>query len=60
MKDLLPRARVVVRTSNIIISTKSVPRAARAARLFLLIKPIKSLVCGVVFAVVDAVAFVIS
>ena len=57
MKDLLPRARVVVRTSNINISTKSVPRAAR---LFLPIKPIKSLVCGVVFAVVDAIAFVIS
>ena len=54
------RARVVVRTSNMKISrgrlaatskhgTKK--RAARAARLFFFIQPIKSLICGVVVGV---------
>ena len=35
-------------------------RAARAARLFFLIQPIISLICGVVVAVAVAVAVVIS
>ena len=58
MKDLLPRARVVVRTSDMKISrrrladyvkTLHLKRAARAARLFFFIhEPIKSLICGVV------------
>ena len=57
MKDLLVRARVVDRTSNMKIHvvvwqttsrhiTKK--RVARAARLFFFIQPIKSLICGVV------------
>ena len=56
MKDLLLRARCVVRTSNMKISrlcladyTKK--RAARAPRLFFFIQPIKSLICGVVVVV---------
>jgi len=57
MKDLLLRAPVVVRTSNMKISrvvwqTTSKhwikKRAKRAARLFVFIQPIKSLTCGVV------------
>ena len=67
MKGLLLRARIVVRTSKMKISrlhladyvkncTKK--RGARAARLFFLIQPIKSFICGVVVDV--AVAVVIS
>ena len=41
MKDLLQRVRVDVRTSNIKIAAKR--RAARAARLFFFIQPIKLL-----------------
>ena len=43
-------ARVVVRTSNMKISRRrcTKKRAARAARLFFFIQPIKSLICGVV------------
>ena len=57
MKDLLLRARDVVRTSNMKITrhrladyvkTLHQKRAARAARLFFFIQPIKSLICGVV------------
>ena len=59
MKDLLLRAPVVVRTSNMKISRrrladyqnidqKTEKRAARAALLFFFIQPIKSLICGVV------------
>ena len=60
MKDLLLRARVVVRTLNMKISRRRLAdyvkpftkkRAARAARLFFFIQPIKSLIRG---AVVDA------
>ena len=60
MKDLLLRSRVVDRTSNMIISRRRLAdyakklyqkHATRAARLFFLIQPIKSLICGVVFAV---------
>ena len=54
MKDLLLQARVVVRTLNMKISrrrladyVKTKERAARAARLFFFIQPIKSLICGV-------------
>ena len=55
MKDLLLRARVVVRTSNMKISrrladyikTLHQKGAARAARLFFFIQPIKSLIYGV-------------
>ena len=65
MEDLLLSARVVVRTSKINISrchlavyvkkcTKK--RAARAAQLFFLVQPIKS----VIYGVVTAVAVVIS
>ena len=69
MKDLLPRAGVVVRTSKMKISllrladgdgkncTKK--RAARAARLSFLIQPIKSLICGAV-VVVDVREFKIN
>ena len=56
-KDLLLQARVVVRTSNMIITHRRLPdyvktlhqkkRAARAARLFFFIQLIKSLICGV-------------
>ena len=60
MKDFLPRARVVVRTSNMKIHvvgwqttlkncTKK--RTARAAGLFVLIQPMKSLIFDVVVAV---------
>ena len=61
MKDLLLRARVVVRTSNMKISrcrladyvkTLHQKRAARAARLVFFVQPIKLLIYGVV---VDAV-----
>ena len=58
MKHFLLRARVVVRTSNMKISGRrladytskhrSKKRAARAARSFFFIEPIKSLICGVV------------
>ena len=57
MKDLLLRARVVVRTLKMKISFHRLAdyvkklqqmRAARAARLFFLIQPIKLLICGVV------------
>ena len=66
MKDLLLRASVVFRTSNMKISRSHLEdygkiviwktmakhctkkRAARAARLFFFIQPIKSLTCGVV------------
>ena len=68
MKDLLPRAHVVVKTLNLEISrchladyvmtseNRTKVRAARAARLFFLIQPIRSLFSGVVvaFAVVLA------
>ena len=63
MKDLLLRARVVVRTSNMKISRRrladytskhcTTKRAARAARLFFFIQPIKLLICGVVVDVAD-------
>ena len=65
MKDLPLGAPVVVRTSNMKISRRPLAdyvknctknRAARAARLFFLIQPIKSLICGVV----EVVAVVIS
>ena len=55
MKDLLLRARVVVITSTskfhvVVWQTTSkgctTKRAARAARLFSFIQPIKSLICG--------------
>ena len=58
-KDLLLRARVVVRTSNMKIhvvvwqttsKNYTKKRAARAARLFFLIQSIKSLICGVIVA----------
>ena len=60
MKDLLQRTRVVVGVLNMQISRRHLTdyvknctkkRAVRAARLFFLIQPIKSLICGVVFAV---------
>ena len=61
MKDLLLRASVVVRISDIKISRRRLTdytskhctkkRAARAARLFFLIQPIKSMICGVVVEV---------
>ena len=60
MKDLLLRARVVVRNSNMQISRRRLAdsvkncikkRAVRAARLLFIIQPIKSLICGVVVAV---------
>ena len=59
MKNLLLQARVVVRTTKMKISRRladyvknyNKKRAARAARLFFLIQPIKSLICGVVVAV---------
>ena len=65
MKDLPLGAPVVVRTSTMKISRSPLAdyvknctknRAARAARLFFLIQPIKSLICGVV----EVVAVVIS
>ena len=60
MKGLLLRARVVVRTSKMKISRRHLAdyvktctkkHAARAARLFFLIQPIKSFISGVVVAV---------
>ena len=61
MKDLLPRAGVVVRTSKMKISLfpfsdgdgKNCTKkwAARAARLSFLIQPIKSLICSAVVVV---------
>ena len=59
MKDLLHRARVVVRTSNMKISRRRLAdytkkRATRAARLFFFIQPIKSLICAVDVAVVKS------
>ena len=60
MKDFLLQARVVVRTSNMKISCRSLADyvkkcskkpAAHAARFFFLIQPMKSLICGVVAAV---------
>ena len=65
MKDLPLRAPVVVRTSNMKISRRPLAdyvknctknRAARAARLFFPIQPIKSLI----FGVVEVVAVVIT
>ena len=59
-KELLLRARVVVRTSNMTLSRRLADytsknctreRAARAAGLFFLIQLIKLLICGVVVAV---------
>ena len=55
LKILLLRAHVVVKTSHMKISRRSLEtskqctkkRAARAARLFFFIQPIKSLICGV-------------
>ena len=64
MKDLLLRARVVLRTSKMRISRRRLAdyvknctkkRASRAARLFLLFKPIKSFICGVAVAVAVAI-----
>ena len=63
--DLLLRARVVVRTSNMKISPRRSAdyvkklhqkRAARAARLFFFIQPIKSLICGAVFAIAAVIS----
>ena len=66
--DLLLRARVVVRTSHMKIShcrsadyvkklhQKRAARAARAARLFFFIQPIKSLICGAVFAIAAVIS----
>ena len=64
MKNLLQRFRVVVRTSKmlkfhvVIWQTSSqnftkghAARAARAARSFFFVQPIKALICGVVVAV---------
>ena len=57
MKDLLLRVHVVVKTLNLEISrchlaeNSAQVRAARAARLFFLIQPIRSLFSGVVVAV---------
>ena len=62
MKNVLLRVRVVVRTLHMNISRRcladrlrqkccSKKRAPRAARLFFLIQPIKSLICSVVEAV---------
>ena len=60
MKDLLLRSRAVsepqVRTFQVVIwqttsTSCTKKRAARAARLFFLIQPIKSLICSVVEAV---------
>ena len=57
IKDLMLRVRVVVRTSKMKILRRHLTdnvkilhqkkRAARAARLFFLIQPITSLICGV-------------
>ena len=53
MKDLLLQARVVVETSHMKISRRSLETTSRectkkrAARLFFFIQPIKSLICGV-------------
>ena len=52
MKDLLLRAHVVVKTSRMKISRRSLETSKqctkkRAARLFFFIQPIKSLICGV-------------
>ena len=66
MKDLLLRARVVVRTSKTISRRRladypkncTKKRAARAARLFFFVLPIKSLIRAIVVAV--AVPVVIS
>ena len=49
VKDLLLRGRVVFRTRDLIKCTKK--RAARAARLFFLFQPVKSLFCGADVAV---------
>ena len=60
MKDLMLRAEVVFRTSDMKVSrfllTDYVKKlhqkcATRAARLFFLVQPIKSLICGAVVAV---------
>jgi len=60
MKDFLLRDSVVIRSSSMKISRPHLAdcikklyqkQAARAARLFFLIQPIKSLVCDVVVAV---------
>ena len=60
MKNSSLRTCVVVRTSNMKISRRRLAdyvknctknRAARAARLFFLVQPDKSLICGVVVVV---------
>ena len=55
MKDLLLRGRIVRKFQVVIWHTTSTSctkkHAARAARLFFLIQPIKSLICGDVEAV---------
>ena len=65
MKDSPLQARVVVRTSNMKISRRHLAdtskncttrRAARAARLFSPIQPMKSLFCGVDVAVAGAIS----
>jgi len=57
------RACVIIRTSNIKISRRRLAdyvktlhkkRAARAARLFFFIQPIKSLICGVVLTLLPS------
>ena len=53
MKDLHMRARVVVRTSNMKISLRHLADYVR--KLFFLIQPIKSSICGVVVVVAVAV-----
>ena len=66
MKNLLLRACVVVRTSNMKISRRPLAdyvknctkkRAARAARLFFLIQPIKSLICDAVVVVAVVISW---
>ena len=61
MKNLLQRSRVVVRTSKMLkfhvviwqTSSQNCTKghAARAARSFFFVQPIKGLICGVVVAV---------
>jgi len=70
MKDLLLRLRVVVRTSNMKISRRrcagdtskhcNKKRAASVARLSFLIKPIKSLIFGVVVAFTNISRFALN
>ena len=62
-KDLLVQARVVIRTSNVKISrhrlaeyVKALHQKACRTIVFLIIQPIKSIICGIVvdFAVVKS------